>query len=59
VKTREQAVAEGLGTPFRPVGALAYTEMGSDYYRNTLGRMVFDRLGASLRVVFNAVGISN
>jgi hypothetical protein len=59
VNTRQQAVAEGLGTPFRPVGALAYTEMVSDYYRNTLGRMVFDRLGASLRVVFNAVGISN
>jgi hypothetical protein len=42
VNTRQQAVAEGLGTPFRPVGALAYTEMVSDYYRNGLGRMVFD-----------------
>jgi len=42
VNTREQAVVEGLCPPFRPVGALVYTEMVSDYYRNGLGRMVFD-----------------
>jgi hypothetical protein len=59
VHTREQAVVEGALQAFRPVGALTYTEMVSDYYRNTLGSMVFDGFGASLRVAFNAVGIPN